>query len=124
MAVSNDSVETNLMEIWCLDLQHLVDAHPVNLVGRVSYLLRGAIGATEPGLDDLLAIFVEQVECLEMSTCRDLDEFCEAVSNLSFWQRPQERKVEEGLDWGMVCTQSVLVVAVIDSDFDRDRCVN
>lgn len=104
MAVSNDSVKTNLMQIWSLDLQHLVDAHPVDLVGRLSYLFGGAVSATESGFDDFLAILVEQVESLKMSTSRDLDELCETVSNLSFGQRSQEGEVQEGLDWGMICS--------------------
>ena len=36
MTVGNDSVKTNLMEIWCLELQHLVDTSSVDFIGSLA----------------------------------------------------------------------------------------
>lgn len=38
MAVCNDTVETNLVQVWCLELQHLVDSSTVDGVGSLADL--------------------------------------------------------------------------------------
>jgi len=58
VTVSNDSVETNLMQVWSLELEHLVDTSPVDGVGCILDFLGCAIGTTETSLDQLLAVLV------------------------------------------------------------------
>lgn len=59
-----------------------------------------------------------------MSARRDLDQLGKSISDLRHWQRSKECKVEECLHWGMVSTQSVLVIAIVDGNFNRHRCVD
>ena len=47
--------------LGCLELQHLVDTSPVDLVGCFLDLLLSTIGVTESGLDELLGVLVEKV---------------------------------------------------------------
>jgi len=59
-----------------------------------------------------------------VSTGGDLDQLCESISDLSDWQGAEEAKVEEGVDWRVVCSQTILVVAVVDGNLDGDRGVD
>lgn len=59
-----------------------------------------------------------------MSTCGDLDQLCEAVSDLTLRKGLQECEIQEGVHWGVVCTQTVLVVAVVDGDLDTDTGID
>ena len=62
MAIGNDSIQSNLMEVRGLQLQHFEDASTVDLVCGLSDLLRCTICAAEASVDELLAIFVKQIE--------------------------------------------------------------
>lgn len=59
-----------------------------------------------------------------MRASRDLDQLREAIADLCYWKGAQEGEIEEGVDRCMICSQAVLVVAVIDSNLDRHRGVN
>ena len=59
-----------------------------------------------------------------MGTGRYLDQLCEAVPDLCCSKSTEECEVEESVDWSMVCTESVLVVPIVDCYFDRDRSIN
>jgi len=124
VAVGNDTVKTNLVEVWSLELQHLVDAGTVDGVSGLLDLFGSTLSTTETGLNELLAVLVEKVKGWLVSTGRDLDKLCESVSDLSHWQSAQEAKVEEGVDWSVVSTKAVFVVAVVDGDLDGHRGVN
>ena len=124
MAVCNDSVKADLVKIGSLELQHLVDASPVDLVCCVLHSRWSAISTTKASADELLTKLVEKIECSQMRTCRDFDELSEAISNLGFWERAKECEVKECLHWCVVCTKSVLVVAIVDRHLDRDGCIN
>lgn len=124
MSICDDSIETDLVEVGCLELQHLVDTSSVDLVSSLLNLGWRSIGAAKACLDDLLAVLVEQVERRQVGTRRDLDQLGESVSDLCGREGSKEGEVEEGLDGSVVGTQSVLVVAVVDGDLDRDRCIN
>lgn len=50
------------MQVRCLQLQHFVNSLHIDFVGGVPDLLRGAICTAEASLDELLAIFVQQLE--------------------------------------------------------------
>lgn len=69
MAISNDSVKADLVKVGSLELQHLVNTSPVDTVCGLSDLLGSSIRATEASADELLAVLVKQVECIEVSTC-------------------------------------------------------
>ena len=124
MAVGNDTVKTNLVEVWSLELQHLVDAGTVDGVSGLLDLFGSTLSTTETGLNELLAVLVEKVKGWLVSTGRDLDKLCESVSDLSLWESSEEAKVEEGVDWSVVSTKAVFVVAVVDGDLDADRGIN
>jgi hypothetical protein len=46
-SICNDTIESNLVKIWGLELEHLMDTLAIALVGGVDQLLRRAVGATE-----------------------------------------------------------------------------
>ena len=66
MAVGNDSVKSNLVEVRGLKLQHLVNASAVDLVCGITDFLRCAICTTEAAVDELLTILVKEVESGQM----------------------------------------------------------
>lgn len=45
--IYNDTIKSNLIEIWGLKLEHLIDTLAINLVYSVNKLLRRAVGASE-----------------------------------------------------------------------------
>ena len=124
MPVGDDTVQTDLVQVRSLELQHFVDARAVDLVRSILDLLLSTVGPAESGVDELLAVLVEQVERWQMSAARDLDQLCEAVPDLCLGQRPEETEVEEGVDWSVVRAQAVLVVTVVDRNLDGDGRVN
>ena len=124
MTVGNDTVKTDLVQVWSLELQHLEDTSTVDLVCSIIDLLLGAVSTTEASADELLAVLVEQIESWEVTTSGDLDQLCESVSDLSLWKSAQEAEVEESVHWGVVGTETILVVAVVDGDLDGDGSVN
>lgn len=84
MTVGNNTVKTDLVKVGCLELKHLVDTVAVDPVTSITDLLGSTVLATESSLDDLLSVLLEEFESLEVSTCRDLDQLCEPVSDLCF----------------------------------------
>ena len=124
MTVGNDTVKTNLVEVGCLELEHLVNTSPVDLVGCLLDLLLSTVGVAESGVDELLGVLVEKVKCGQVSTAGDLDQLCETVSDLRSGKSTEETEVKEGVDGGVVCTEAVLVVGVVDADLDGDRSVD
>lgn len=59
-----------------------------------------------------------------MSAGGDLDQLRKTISDLSYWQSAQEGEIEEGVDWSMISSKSILLVAMIDSNLDGGRCIN
>jgi len=102
MTICNDPIQSDLMQVRRLQLQHLVDPLPVDLIRRLDQLLRTPIRSAKALLNQLLAVLVQQVKGVEMRTRRDLDQLREAVADLSRGQGSQEREVEEGVDRGVV----------------------
>ena len=123
MAVGNDTVKTNLVEVRGLELQHLVNTSTVDGVSGLADLLVISL-TTKAGSDQLLAVLVKKVECGLVGTCRDLDQLSKAVSDLCLGEGLQERKVQECVNGGVVCTQPVLVVAVVNSNLDTDTGID
>jgi hypothetical protein len=124
VTVGNDTVKTNLVEVGCLELQHLVDTSPVDLVGCVLDLLLSTIGVAESSVNKLLSVLVEEVECGQVGTAGDLDQLCETVPDLRSGQCAEETEVEECVLGCMVGTETVLVVAVVDADLDGDGSID
>lgn len=118
MTVGNDTVETNLVKVRGLELQHLVDTSPVDLVGSILNLLLSTVGVAESSVDQLLGVLVEKIECGKVSTGGDLNQFCETVPDLGGGKCAEETEVKEGVDGGVVCTKTVLVVGVVDANLD------
>lgn len=124
MAVGNDSVKTNLVEVGGLKLQHLVDTSAVDLVGSIANLLGSTITTTEASGDELLTVLVQQVEGVEVGTGGDLDQLCETVADLGIGESAEECKVKEGVHGSVVGTKTVLVVVVVDANLDGDGSIN
>lgn len=124
MAVGNDSVKTNFVEVGGLKLQHLVDTSAVDLVGSIANLLGSTITTTEASGDKLLTILVQQVEGVEVGTGGDLDQLCETVADLGIGESAEEGKVKEGVHGSVVGTKTVLVVVVVDANLDGDGSIN
>jgi len=124
VAVCDNAVETDLVQVGGLELQHLEDTSAVDLVRSLTNLWLGIVCAAESRVDQVLTIFIEEVEGGQMSTARNLDQLSETVSGLGDWKRPEEAEVEESVHRCVVCTQTVLVVAIVDGDLDRDRGVD
>ena len=123
MTVCNDSIQPDLVEIRGLQLQHLVYAFLVDLVRRCSDFFRCAIRAAKSRVDELLAVFVQEVEGSQVRACRDLDQLCKAISDLCGGEGAKEGEIKESMYGCVVSTEAVFVVAVIDSNLDRHRCV-
>lgn len=120
MAVGNDSVKTDFVQVGGLELQHLEDTSTVDRVCSLLDLLGSTVSTTEAGTDQLLAVLVEQVESGQVGAGGDLDQLCESVSDLSLGKSAEEAEVKEGVHRSVVGTETVLVVAVVDGDLDRD----
>lgn len=124
VTVSNNSVQTNLVQVGRLQLQHFVNTIPVDLVRSVPDFLRAVVHAAEASTNQLLAVLVQQVEGGQVSTARDLDQLSESIADLSFRKSTKESKVKEGVLRCVVGTQAVLVVAVVHGNLDRYRGVD
>lgn len=124
MSVCDDSVETNLMQIRRFQLQHLIDTRTVDFVGGLLDFSGLVIDAAKGSLDQFLAVLVEQIKSSKMSATRDLDQLSESVPNLGLRKGLQETEVEEGVHGRMVGTQSVLIVAIVDSNLDTDAGID
>lgn len=102
VSVCDDTVKTDLVEVGCLKLQHLVNTGPVDLVAGLANLLGGIIRSAETGFDDLGGVLVKQVKGAEVSARGDLDEFCKSVTDLSLGKCAEEGEVEESVDRSVV----------------------
>lgn len=104
--------------------QHLKDTVAVNLIGSCLDFLVLTWTTPKFGRDQSRTELVEKVESRQMGTARDLDQLGEYVSNLSLGKGSKESKIEEGMHRRVVGTETVVVVAVVDSNFDADAGVN
>lgn len=82
MAIGDDSVKHNLMQIGSLQQQHLINPRTTNLVRNLFNLRIRLIRAPKRSPDQLLAVPVQQVIRLLVGARRDLDELGEAVADL------------------------------------------
>lgn len=124
MTVGNDSIETNLVEVGGLKLKHLVNTSAVDGICCVGNLLGGTIGTAEASGDELLSVLVKQVEGVEVSAGRNLNQLRETVTDLSLRESAEEGEIEESTDRGVVSTETVLVVAVVDGNLDGHRSID
>jgi hypothetical protein len=123
VTVSNDTVQTNLVEVGSLELQHLKDTGAVYFIRCLPYLRVDIVTAETRG-DQLLTVLVEKLESWPMATSGDLDQLCKAVSDLCFGESLEEREVEECVHGSVVSSKSVLVVAVVNGDLDTDTSID
>ena len=59
-----------------------MDTTSVYLIRRIDQFLRGAIGSPEGVLNELLTVFIQKIEGLQMGTGRNLDQLCEPIADL------------------------------------------
>lgn len=102
MSVGNHTVKHNLMKVRCLQLEHLINASPTDLVSNSLDLLRSTIRPTKRRVNQLLAVPIKQLVRLAMSTCGDLDELGKSVTDLSLGKSAEEGKVKECVGWGVI----------------------
>lgn len=96
MAVGNDTIQHDLMQVGRLKLQHLIDARPTDHICRTSDLLRHAVlGPTKCAVDQVLAVAVQQAKGVSVGARRDLDELGKAIADLGDGQGAQEREIKE-----------------------------
>jgi hypothetical protein len=120
VAVGNDTVKHDLVEVRCLKLEHLVDTSTANLVSNLLDLRRSIVRSTEAGVNELLAVLLEKVVSVLVGTGGDLDQLGESISDLCHWETAEECEVKECVRGGVVSSETVLVAAVVDGDFDGD----
>jgi hypothetical protein len=124
VTVGDDAVEHDLVEVGGLELEHLVDTGTADAVGGLLQVVRGAVCAAEARGDEVLAVGVEEVEGGLVGAGRDLDELGEAIADLGDGEGAEEGEVKECVDGGMVGSETVLVVAVVDGNLDGDGGIN
>ena len=112
------------MKVRRLELQHLVDSLSVDFVSRRTNFGGRPVGPSKTGLDELFAVLIQQLECLQVRAGRDLDQLGKSIANLRHGQGAQKCEIQKGVHRCMICAQSVLVVSIIDRNFDGDRSIN
>ncbi len=123
MAECDHTVKAELVQVGRLELEHDLDAAVADLLAWLEDALATLLEAVA-GLDELLAVLDEQVVHALLADSRDLDELRRAVADLPDGERLEERKVEEGVQRGVVRAQAVLELVVVEPDLDRDRGVD
>lgn len=109
------------MKIWGLQLQHLMDTLSVNFVGCRTNFFWGAIGPSKTRVDELLTILVQQLKRLQMRACGYLDQLSKSISDLGHRQGAQKSEIEEGMYRCMIRPQTILVIAIVDRNFNGNR---
>lgn len=61
---------------------------------------------------------VQEVEGALVGTSCDLDQLCKSVPDLGGWKGFQEGEIQEGVDWCVVGPESVLVISIVDCNFN------
>ena len=123
MTIRNDSIQADLVKIRRLKFQHFVYALLVNLVRRGANFFGSAIRATKPRVDELLAVLIQEIERIKVRARRNFDQFCKTISDLCSGQGAKEGEIEKGVHRCMVSTEAVFVIAIVDSNLNRHRCV-
>lgn len=124
MSIGDHPVQTDLMEIGSLQLQHLMNTSPIDLVGCLPDFLGSSIRSSKSSFDELFAVLVQKIERWQMCAGRDLNKFRKTVPDLCRRQCPKEGKIEESVDWRMICPKSIFVVTIVDCNFDGHRGVD
>jgi hypothetical protein len=120
MAVSNNTIKHNLMQVRCLKLQHLMDTSTADLISNLLDLRSSIIRSSKACVDKLLTVLLKKIISILVSTSRDLDQLCETVADLCYRETAEESEVKKCVGWGVVGAETVLVAAVVDGDFDGD----
>lgn len=93
MAICDDSIESDLVEIGRLQLQHLMDAFSIDLVRCVADFIRSAITTSEPSADKLFAVFIQPIKGRKMGARGYFDQLGETVPDLCRGQAAEECEV-------------------------------
>lgn len=119
VTICDDPIEPDLVKVRCLKLQHLMYAFLVDPVCRCTNFFWCAVCAAKPRVDELLAVFVQEVKGVQVGARRDLDQLCKAIPDLCGGEGAQEGEIKEGVHRCMISTKAVLVVAIVDSNLNR-----
>jgi hypothetical protein len=95
-----------------------MNARPADLIRRDPNLLIGPLLPAKRRADQLLTILIQQIIRILVRTRRDLDQLREPVPDLRNGQAAQEGEIQERAAGRVIGAETVLVVAVVDGDFD------
>ena len=121
MTESDDSIQTKLVKIRSLELQHGVDTLFTDLLSGIPDIL-STCHVSETGLDQLLSMLDKQVPDLLVPNRSDLDELGETVTCLSLREGLEEREIEEGVDGCVVCSESARQYITSYVGAEREEC--
>lgn len=118
VTVRDNTIQADLMKVRSLELQHLVDTGAIDLVCSLANLISCIVATAELSRDQPLAELIKEIKCSQMSATGDLDQFCKPIPYLTFRQGTKECEVEESVHRSVISPKTILVVAVVDRDFD------
>ena len=126
VAVGNNTVETDLVKVRRLEVEHALDSVTADGVGSLLELLgiRARGVAAVSGVDEVLAVLDEHAPGVLVSAVEDLDDLGSTVTGLADGEGLEEIKVKESMHGSVVGTETVLELLVVDADLDRDRSVD
>lgn len=101
-----------------------MNAFAVDCIGSCADFLGRVISPPEPSFDKLLAVLIQQVKRVQVRACRNLNELCKPITDLRDGEGAQKREVKKRVDRCVVGTEPVLVVPVVDSNFDRHGSID
>jgi hypothetical protein len=109
------------VQVWRFKLQHCLDSLFTNLLPWLSDVV-AALFVAETSLDEFLAVLDEEVVDDLVTYRGDLDEFGETVSDLSDGKGLEEGEVEEGVERGVVCSESLFISIRSNPEYEHTRC--
>ena len=103
MAVGNDSVEHDLVEVRCFESQHLKDGIIANLIRNLLEFRIAIWRAAKSCGNEIFTVSIQKIKCWQVSTRTDLDDLCKAIADLSDGQSTKKSEVKECVDWRLRC---------------------
>ena len=123
VAEGDDPVQVELVQVGDLQAQHGADGVVGDPVRDVAQL-RGPVQVAEAGGQQVLAVFLQQLEDAAVGDGGDLDQLGHPVADLLEREGLQEREVQDHVLRGVEGAEPVLGLAVVDRDLDRDAGVD
>jgi hypothetical protein len=66
VTIGDDSIKTNFVKVWCFEFQHFVNAFSIDFIRCLDELLGRAFGTAKTLLNQLLTVFVQQIESVKV----------------------------------------------------------